>query len=101
MTYDLVWEFEVATDNRAAFEEAYGPQGDWARLFEGAPGFIEVILLNCSEDPHRYMTIDRWASAWAFEEFKREFATEYDALGQRLEAVTSNETRIGAFERLD
>jgi heme-degrading monooxygenase HmoA len=101
MSYEIVWEFEVATDVRAAFEEAYGPQGEWAQLFENASGFLETILLSCPENARRYITIDRWASSLAVDEFQRKFAAEYAALEKRLGTIASRKTRIGAFERID
>jgi hypothetical protein len=44
------------------------------------------------------LTIDRWASVAAFEDFKRLFAAEYQALDAQLEGLASTEVRVGAFE---
>ena len=30
----IVWEFRVRPGRAAGFERAYGPNGDWARLFQ-------------------------------------------------------------------
>ena len=40
MTYIRVWRFRPLRNAEAAFESAYGPEGDWARLFRTAPGFL-------------------------------------------------------------
>jgi heme-degrading monooxygenase HmoA len=40
-----IWRFRVQPGKLDAFERAYGPQGDWARLFARAEGFIATELL--------------------------------------------------------
>lgn len=100
MSYAIVWEFLVPEAQRAAFEAAYGPDGPWAQLFRRAPGFFEVKLLRSPESAGRYLTIDRWESAVAFENFKSRFANEYQALDRQLEGLASSEVRIGAFDDL-
>jgi heme-degrading monooxygenase HmoA len=98
LSYAIVWEFVVPPSKIAAFEAAYGPGGAWAHLFRQATGFIEVKLLRCEAQAGRYLTIDRWASAAAFEDFKRIFAAAYQALDAQLQGLASTETRLGAFE---
>jgi len=44
------------------------------------------------------LTIDRWTSATAFEDFQRLLAAEYQALDARLAGLASMEVRVGAFE---
>lgn len=97
MSYDIVWEFFAPITRRADFEAGYGPDGPWAGLFRRAPGFIEVRLLCCSEQEGRYLTVDRWVSQAAFDQFRRDFAAEYEALDMQLEGLTNHEARIGAF----
>lgn len=97
MSYDIVWEFRVPPARRAEFEDAYGPEGPWARLFRRAPGFIETRLLHDVDDAGRYLTVDRWESRDAFEGFKHRFDAEYGALDQRLEGLALSEIRLGAF----
>jgi len=97
VSYDIVWEFSAPVSKRADFEAAYGPDGPWADLFRKALGFIEVRLLCCSEQEGRYLTVDRWMSQEAFDQFRRDFAAEYEALDQQIEGLATHETRIGAF----
>jgi len=101
MSYDIVWEFSVPISHKAGFEAAYGPDGPWASLFRKAPGFIEVRLLCCSEQEGRYLTVDRWTSQAMFDQFRRDFTAEYEALDAQFEGLAAHETRIGAFEALD
>ena len=94
----ILWEFRVAPERRAGFEAAYGPEGDWAQLFAQGAGFIGVELLRCTEEPGRYVTVDRWRSRADFDAFKREFGAAYEALNVKLEQLKASEQRIGAFE---
>jgi heme-degrading monooxygenase HmoA len=97
MSYILVWEFQVAPERRAAFERAYGSNGDWARLFAKAPGFLGAEMLADAEEGGRYLTIDRWDTRAHFDDFKRAFGAEYHALDVALEGLAERETPIGAF----
>lgn len=100
MSYAIVWEFLVPEDQTASFEAAYGPDGPWSRLFAHAPGFLEVKLLRSHDGAGRYLTIDRWQSANAFENFKSQFAKEYRELDQRLEGLASSEVHLGSFDEM-
>jgi len=92
----LVWEFAPATGRAAEFERAYGPDGDWGRFFRRDPAFLGTELLRGAAG--RYLTIDRWRTRDAFEAFKTRHAGEYAAIDRRMEALTSRETAIGAFD---
>ena len=41
----VVWHFEIAEENIAAFEAAYGPEGAWAKLFRSSPDYRGTELL--------------------------------------------------------
>ena len=45
----LVFRYEVR--DAAAFEEAYGAEGDWAAFFRESPGYIGTELLHDVESP--------------------------------------------------
>jgi heme-degrading monooxygenase HmoA len=94
----LLWTFEVAAARAAEFERVYGPDGDWARLFGRAPGYLGTELLKDVLRPGRYLTIDRWTDTAAFEAFKHEWKAEYDTLDRLCESLTTSETPLGAFE---
>lgn len=98
--YTILWEFRVPAERRAAFEQAYGPNGPWALLFAKAEGFVSVDLLRCTEQAGRYVTVDCWRSRQHFEKFKVDFNAEYEPLDWKLEGIADSETRIGAFDAL-
>jgi quinol monooxygenase YgiN len=99
--YACVWEFRVAPERAAAFEQAYGPAGDWVQLFRRSPGYLRSELHRDLRDPLRYLTVDYWESRAAAEAFRARFAPEYEALDTRCEALTRSETEIGRFEPLE
>lgn len=96
-SYEIIWEFTVASEQRAAFEAAYGSPGPWADLFGKAEGFLETRLLRDLERDGNYLTIDRWSSEAAFMAFKRDFAAAYDRLDRELEGTSENERRLGVY----
>ncbi len=93
MSYAIIWTYDVAPGHEAAFRAAYGPDGDWARLFAKAPGFIGVELLEGA----RYATIDRWDAQAAFDAFKAQHGGAYAALDAKLAHLTLAQQLVGAF----
>ena len=97
MTFIIVWEFRVRAGHEAEFEAVYGAGGEWDQLFALSPDYQGTELLRDASTPGRYLTVDRWASAESFEDFRRVHADEYDTLDARCEARTEAETKIGAW----
>ncbi len=62
-TYIVVWEFQVKEECQAEFIAAYGPDGDWARLFRRSPEFLGVELVGSVGNSARFFTLDHWSSA--------------------------------------
>lgn len=96
--YRIIWAFEVKPGSVQVFESAYGPEGDWARLFRRAPGYGRTELLKDVDAAGRYLTIDHWRSREDFWKFREAFRGEYVALDERMAALTDRETLIGDFE---
>lgn len=101
MSCSVIWEFSVGEAEREAFERAYAPGGPWARLFAEGEGFLETRLLRAKESPGMYQTVDRWVSREAYAEFKRAFATRYDALDEEVGELSRRETYIGLFDEIE
>ena len=93
----VVWQFEIAEEKVAAFEAAYGSEGAWAQLFRTSPDYRGTELLRDAYIPDAYLTIDRWTSEEAFRAFRRDHDADYEALDRTCDALTSRETRIGAY----
>lgn len=101
MSYAILWQFDVPSENHARFEAGYGPGGDWATLFRQGEGFIETILLKDEDRPGTYLTIDRWESRASFDAFKLGHGADYAALDAFLEGLASAEIRIGAYHEAE
>ena len=98
MTYVYVWRFRVRTGAEADFEAAYGPDGEWVRLFRQADGYLGTDLLHDMTDPRGYLIIDRWTTRQAWKEFRNARADEWDAIDRRCQALTELEEELGQFE---
>ena len=90
-----VFSYEVR--DRAAFEEAYGANGEWAQFFAGAPGYIGTELLLDMEIPGRYLVIDRWESVEAYNLFASEHREEYMRRVDDTRLYYDQELRFGTF----
>jgi heme-degrading monooxygenase HmoA len=93
----VVWEFDIRVGAEEAFLQAYGVDGEWARLFRRGTGFVRVELARSIAKSNRFFTFDYWVSREAFEAFGVEYATEYKTLDKKLTGLTERERRIGAF----
>lgn len=91
----IVWEFLPRPDRVEEFERAYGPDGDWARLFSTAEGYLGTTLLPPEEPGGWYRTEDRWASRDAHMRFLHAHAAAYAELDRRCEALTAGERLVG------
>ena len=60
----LVFSYEVREPE--GFERAYGADGEWAQFFRQGPGYVGTELLRDVEIPGRYLVVDRWESAEAY-----------------------------------
>ena len=100
MTWIVLWEYRVAAEATSAFERLYGPNGDWAALFRTAAGFLGTELLHDDIEPARYLTVDRWVSHSAYEQFRQAHAARYRHLDEEGDRLTERERRLGAFTLL-
>jgi heme-degrading monooxygenase HmoA len=93
-----LWEYEVKPGCEKRFENAYGPAGEWARLFRSDSNYRETRLLRDPFGPAIYLTLDFWNSREAYEQFMAAHENEYRALDAAAEELTRKERRIGWYE---
>jgi heme-degrading monooxygenase HmoA len=98
--YMIVWEFRPRPGAETGFEEAYGPEGVWAKLFQQAEGFLGTALVRDEKDRRRFLTIDSWTSKQAYEAFRALYQSAYQSLDAECEGLTESENEIGKFERV-
>ena len=94
----LVFSYEV--HDAAAFEQVYGSDGEWAGFFRRGRGYIGTELLRDVEAPGRYLVIDRWESADAYNAFVGERREEYMGRVDATRFHYDSELRFGTFETL-
>lgn len=88
-----VWRF--TTNDARAFEEHYGPEGTWARLFRRDAQYVRTDLLRGADG---YLTLDWWSSRAAYESFRTSHARDYAEIDALCESVTTSEEKIGEYE---
>ena len=79
-----VWEYDVPAARVDAFVAAYGPDGDWARLFGTVDGYLGTDLFRGADASGRFLTVDRWADSGAWRAFLASSGPAYRALDARL-----------------
>jgi heme-degrading monooxygenase HmoA len=92
--YVRVWEYDVPPGRVGDFVAAYGPEGDWARLFRGGEGFLGTELYADVTAEGRFMTVDRWSDESAWGAFLDAQRAAYEALDRRLETLGADERRL-------
>ncbi len=98
--YAIVWEFRARPGCEWQFEQVYGPNGDWAKLFSVAEGYLRTELMRDEDNPGRYLSIDLWRSRQDYDSFRQRHAEEYRRLDEKCEEMTENEFAVGVFERI-
>ena len=91
----ILWTYRVKPEAQAEFEAAYGPAGDWARLFARQDGYLGTELLRGEDGA--WLTIDRWRDLADFDAFLAAHRDAYEALDRATESWTTEERRIGVF----
>jgi heme-degrading monooxygenase HmoA len=92
----LVFSYEVREPE--GFELAYGADGEWAQFFRQGQGYIGTELLRDVETPGRYIVIDRWDSAEAYNAFAAANREEYMRRVDDSRFYYEQELRFGTFE---
>jgi heme-degrading monooxygenase HmoA len=92
----LVFSYEVSDTEE--FERVYGPEGDWATFFRGGRGYVGTELLRDVEHAERYLVIDRWESAAAYDAFVAANREEYMRRVDDTAFHYQQELRFGTFE---
>jgi heme-degrading monooxygenase HmoA len=94
----LVFSYEVR--DAEAFERAYGADGEWAEFFREGGGYIGTELLRDVEHPTRYLVIDRWETAEAYNTFAASHREEYMRRVDDTRFLYDQELRFGTFENV-
>ena len=94
----LVFSYEAR--DVAEFERVYGPDGDWAAFFRQGRGYIGTELLRDVEAAGRYLVVDRWENADAYNEFVASHRDDYMRRVDESAFHHARELRFGTFENV-
>jgi heme-degrading monooxygenase HmoA len=94
----LVFRYE--TRDPEQFERVYGPDGEWAQFFRRGGGYVGTELLHDVDEPDRFLVIDRWESADAYNTFLSEYQAEYLRRSEEAGFHYVQELRFGTFENV-
>lgn len=97
-SFCYMWEYRVQPERIEEFRAAYGPEGDWVRLFRRDEAYIRTDLFRDSDNPHRFVTVDHWVSREACRAFRERTRQDFEALDERCEAFTIQESHLGDFQ---
>ena len=89
-----VWEYDVEESAAAGFEQIYGADGAWARLFSSCDGFAGTELFASVSNAGRYLTVDRFRDEASWRRFQAEHREEYLALDAESEGLTLAEREL-------
>ena len=92
--------FRYEVRDPESFERVYGPNGDWAEFFRRGAGYIGTELLHDINEPERYLVIDRWESADAYNSFLSANQAEYLRRSDEARFHSVQELRFGTFENV-
>jgi ribosomal-protein-alanine N-acetyltransferase len=96
----VAWAFEVKPEHQRDFVRAYGPNGEWVRLFRTSDGYIKTELHRDSHNSSRYITLDFWHSREQYESFRDCAVSSYQEIDAKCEQLTQKEQLIGDFADL-
>ena len=93
-----LWEFEVKSGCEELFEQAYGPEGRWVKLFRRDAGYRGTRLLRDAGRERVYVTMDWWESREAYAQFREKYVAQYTEVDSKCQGLTETETPLGATE---
>jgi quinol monooxygenase YgiN len=96
--YRIVWEYDVKSEQVAQFEQVYGADGLWIKLFRNSADHVGTELYRSTAKPNRFVTVDSWRSRAAYESFRKTFAADYAHLDEWCERIVAHERTLGVTD---
>ena len=92
--------FSYQAREPAEFERIFGPNGDWAQFFRRGRGYVGTELLRDVGASGRYVVVDRWETAEAYNTFVAEHRDEYMRRTDDTRFYHDQELHLGTFENV-
>ncbi len=70
----------------------------WSSLFGISPDYLGTTVCMSVNEPRVYLTMDRWASKQAFDQFLEEHRDRYDRLAALHRELYESAERIGFYD---
>jgi len=94
----VVWKYTVSREKRDAFQNAYGKNGIWSKLFSTSDKYQGALLHQSMEEANTYFIIDQWVSQADYDHFMLNHNDTYQKISKLLEHLYDKEEKTGAFE---
>jgi heme-degrading monooxygenase HmoA len=96
-TFVTIWTYDVKPGKESQFEELYGNNGAWVKLFRKYPDYLKTELHKDIKIPFRYVTMDYWKSSEAYYDFRKKEIKTFEEIDKVGEELTGSEIKIGEF----
>jgi heme-degrading monooxygenase HmoA len=96
--YRIAWEYDVRPAQVAQFEQVYGSDGLWIKLFRNSVDHVDTELYRSITKANHFVTVDTWRSRAAYESFRKAHATEYAHLDEWCERIVERERTLGVTD---
>jgi heme-degrading monooxygenase HmoA len=96
--YRIVWEYDVRAKEVDQFEEVYGREGLWTKLFSNSPDYVGTELFRSSANSNRFITLDCWRSRATYESFRKNHAAEFAHLDEWCDRLVEHERTLGVTD---
>lgn len=96
-----IWKYEVKEDSIKKFDDLYGQEGKWVKLFKENAGYLMTEFIKNTNQPNVYFTIDKWESYTHYQNYLNKNEIAIDKIDAEGEELTKNETKIGWFETVN
>jgi len=96
--YRIVWEYDVRPEQVAQFEQVYGTEGLWIKLFRNSADHVSTELFRSTDKANRFVTVDSWRSRAAYESFRKTYAADYAHLDEWCERIVEHERTLGVTD---
>ena len=96
-----IWKYEVKEDSIKKFEDLYGQEGKWVKLFKENAGYLMTEFIKNMTQPYVYITIDKWETYTHYQNYLNKNKINIDKIDAEGEEFTENETKIGWFETVN
>jgi hypothetical protein len=93
----ILWKYEVTPENRSAFEKAYGPKGDWARLFSSSEDYLGSNLYHSPDKPEVFLIMDQWINKESYDTFKELNNFQYNQMSMNMSILYMSEVCLGEY----